>query len=243
MNLVIDQGNTVTKVAVFKTNVLIETFLYEVFDKSICSLLVANYSIDSCIYCTVVEPSKEVLSYLDNKISNFLFIDESTALPVKNNYKTPKTLGKDRLGAVVEANALYPKRNVLVIDVGTAITYEFIDKEAVYWGGNISLGITMRFKALNAYTEKLPILDRFGDLPDIGCDTETAIRAGVVRGVIFEIRGYIDEFKACYPELQVVLTGGHTKYIESQLDREIAVDVNLVLKGLNRILNYNVVKE
>lgn len=243
MNLVIDQGNTVTKVAVFKTNVLIETFLYEIFDASICSLLLANYSVHSCIYCTVVEPSKEVLSYLDNKIPNFLFIDESTALPIRNEYKTPKTLGKDRLGAVVEANALFPKSDVLVVDVGTAITYEFIDRSAVYRGGNISLGITMRFRALNAYTQKLPVLDRYGDLPDMGTDTETAIRSGVVRGVVFEIRGYIDQFKAQYPQLQVVLTGGHTRYIESQLNRDVSVDINLVLKGLNRILNYNVVKE
>ena len=240
MNLVIDQGNTVTKVAVFNTNVLIETFLYEVFDASICSLLLANYSIKSCIFCTVIEPSSEVLSFLDNKIPNFLFIDENTALPIKNGYKTPKTLGKDRLGAVVEANALFPKKDILVVDVGTAITYEFIDKQAIYSGGNISLGITMRFKSLNAYTEKLPMIDRFGDLPDIGYDTETAIRAGVIKGVIYEIRGYINEYTTRYPDIEVILTGGHTRYIESQLKKQVFVDINLVLKGLNRILNYNV---
>lgn len=240
MNLVIDQGNTVTKVAIFKEEILLDTFLYEVFDVDVCISLLANFSIKKCIFCSVIKSSGEVLSYLNNKLPNFLFIDENTSLPIKNKYKTPQTLGKDRLAAAVEASELFLGKNVLVVDIGTAITYEFIDNQSNYHGGNISPGISMRFKALHKFTGKLPIVDRFGDLPDLGYDTETAIRSGVIQGVVYEISVYIENFSAKYPDIEIILTGGHTKYIESQLKNRVCVDINLVLKGLNRILNYNV---
>ena len=240
MNLIIDQGNTVTKVAIFKTDVLVETFLYEVFNADICASLLATRSIKKCAFSTVINSSDEVLNYLKNRIPEFLFVNEKALLPVRNKYKTPRTLGKDRLAAAVEANHLFPGCDVLVIDVGTAITYEFVDKNASYHGGSISPGISMRFKALNKYTDQLPLVDRFGDLPEMGYDTETAIRAGVIHGVIFEIKSYIKLFLEKYPDIKVILTGGHTRYIESQIGFKVYVDINLVLKGLNRILNYNV---
>lgn len=240
MNLVIDQGNTVTKVAIFEADALIETFLYEVFDVNICSSLLANYPIRKCLFCSVVDMSPEILAHLNNNLPDFMFIDENTLLPIRNKYKTPKTLGKDRLAGVVGANEIFPGKNVLIVDIGTAITYEFIDSLSTYYGGNISPGITMRFKALDKFTGKLPLIDRYGDLPEMGYDTETAIRAGVIHGVVHEIRSYIESFSTKYPDIEVVLTGGHAKYIESQLEKSIFVDINLVLKGLNRILNYNV---
>lgn len=240
MNLVIDQGNTVTKVAIFEADILLDTFLYETFDVGICSSLLMNYNIKKCIYCSVVETPVEVLLYLDNNLPNFLFIDENTALPIKNGYKTPKTLGKDRLAAVVGANQLFPCKNVLIVDIGTAITYEFIDNSACYYGGNISPGISMRFKSLHAFTGKLPLLDRHGDLPTVGYDTETAVRSGVIWGIIYEIRSYIEDYRTKYPDLEIIVSGGHARYIQPHLQDEVRIDVNLVLKGLNRILNYNV---
>lgn len=242
MNLVIDQGNTVTKVAIFDADILLDTYLYEIFDSGLCASLLGNYVVDSCVFCSVIEPSAEVLDYLNNKSLNFLFIDESTALPIQNRYKTPHTLGKDRLAAVVGANSLFPRRNVLVIDIGTAITYDFIDNNAAYLGGNISPGITIRFKGLSVFTGKLPLIERLGELPDIGYDTATAIRAGVIRGVIYEIKSYIEDYSARYPDIQIILTGGHASYVESLLDKQVFIDINLVLKGLNRILIYNVEK-
>ncbi|WP_165044516.1 type III pantothenate kinase [Dysgonomonas sp. ZJ709] len=240
MNLVIDQGNTVTKVAFFEAGVLIETFLYDIFDVNVCSSLLAHYTVERCIFCSVIHASPEILAYLNNNLPNFMFIDENTLLPINNRYKTPKTLGKDRLAAVVGANEIFPGKNILVVDIGTAITYEFIDSLSNYYGGNISPGISMRFKALDKYTGKLPLIDRYGELTNMGYDTETAIRAGVINGVIYEIRSYIERFSTKYPDIEVVLTGGHTKYIESQLKEPVFVDIDLVLKGLNRILNYNV---
>lgn len=240
MNLIIDQGNTVTKVAIFKADVLVETFLYEVFDAGVCASLLSTRAVRRCVFSTVINSSEEVLSYLKNKIPHFLFIDEKVRLPIKNSYKTPETLGKDRLAAAVAANGMFPKENVLVVDVGTAITYELVDSNANYLGGNISPGISMRFKALHKFTDSLPVVDRFGELPELGCDTETAIRAGVIHGVVYEIKSYITLLKEKYENLKIILTGGHTRYIESQLDIKVFVDINLVLKGLNRILNYNV---
>lgn len=240
MNLIIDQGNTVTKVAMFKGDILVEAFLYEVFNVSTCNYLLATHDIQHCAFCTVIDSSEEVISYLKKNTPYFLLIDETVLLPLENKYKTPQTLGKDRLAAAVEANSLFPQNNVLVVDIGTAITYEFVDSKAEYKGGNISPGISMRFKALREFTDRLPLVDRFGELPELGYDTETAIRSGVVHGVIYEIKSYIAKLSGQYSDLKVVLTGGHTRYIEAQLGIKVYVDVNLVLKGLNRILNYNV---
>ncbi len=240
MNLIIDQGNTVTKVAIFNGDVLVETFLYEVFNVSVCASLLSTHKVDCCAFCSVIESSPEVVSYLQSNIKTFLIIDETLNSPIKNAYKTPSTLGQDRLAAAVEASYMYKGNNVLVIDAGTAITYELVDAQANYLGGNISPGISMRFKALHQFTDKLPIIDRYGDLPDMGYNTETAIRAGVIHGVINEIRSYITSLTKTYPDIKIILTGGHTRYIESQLGTDVHVDINLVLKGLNRILNYNV---
>lgn len=240
MNLIIDQGNTVTKVAIFNGDVLLETFLYEVFNVSACTTLLATHNIERCAFCSVIKSSPDVISFLKANIKDFLIIDETISLPIINAYKTPETLGQDRLAAAVEANNMFRGNNVSVIDVGTAITYEFVDASGKYLGGNISPGISMRFKALNQFTDKLPLIDRYGDLPDLGYDTETAVRAGVIHGVVCEIKSYITSLSEIYPDVKIILTGGHTRYIESQIGIDVHVDINLVLKGLNRILNYNV---
>ncbi|MGL4492132.1 MAG: type III pantothenate kinase, partial [Tannerellaceae bacterium] len=157
-------------------------------------------------------------------------------------YKTPNTLGRDRLAAVVGAHSIKPGHNLLVIDAGTAITYEFLNAEGCYMGGNISPGMKTRFKALNYYTQKLPLLNEDGDTPDLGDSTETAIRSGVVNGVVFEIDGYINSLRSKYSDLFVFLTGGHSFYFERRLKNSIFADINLVLIGLNTILDYNVEK-
>lgn len=242
MNLIIDQGNTVTKIAVFKDDVLSEVFLYELFDVDACRSILSEFKIKKCIFSTVISTSGSIIELLMKEVEFFLFFDEKTKIPIKNSYKTPETLGKDRLAAAVEASALCYQKNVLVIDAGTAITYEFVDEKGAYLGGNISLGISMRFKALHTFTGKLPLIDRHGEHLDIGHDTETAIRAGVLNSVVYEIDSYIDEYKLRYPKFEIILTGGHAVFLESKLKNNTFVDVNLVLKGLNRILNYNVEK-
>ncbi|MDR2860026.1 MAG: type III pantothenate kinase, partial [Mediterranea sp.] len=126
-----------------------------------------------------------------------------------------------------------------VIDAGTAITYEFIDAKGQYHGGNISPGMQMRFKALHHYTERLPLIQSDGDAPPVGVSTETAIRSGVLKGIEYEMMGYITKFRDKYPDLLVFLTGGDAFSFDTRVKSIIFADKFLVLKGLNRILNYN----
>jgi pantothenate kinase type III len=140
---------------------------------------------------------------------------------------------------VVGANEQFPHRDILVIDAGTCITYEFIDSKGQYHGGNISPGMQMRFKALHQFTGRLPLVDTNGRKLPMGRDTETAIRAGVMKGMEYEISGYIESMKHKYPELLVFLTGGDDFSFDSSVKSIIFADRFLVLKGLNRILNYN----
>ena len=168
-----------------------------------------------------------------------LYLGADTPLPVENLYETPRTLGYDRMAAVVGANALCPGRDLLVIDAGTCITYEFIDASGRYHGGNISPGLQMRFKALHQFTGRLPQVQAEGRLLPLGKDTDTAIRSGVLQGMEYEISGYIQTMKHKYPELLVFLTGGNEFSFDTNLKNIIFADKFLVLKGLNRILNYN----
>ncbi len=240
MNLIIEQGNTSSKVAVYKNGQIKASFVYKEFGVSVVAELFGKYAFSKGIFSTVVDADEELVAFLRSKLQFFVFLDENVALPIKVEYETPKTLGKDRLAAVVGANYLQPGKNLLVIDAGTAITYEMIEASGVFLGGNISPGMTTRFRALNHFTKKLPLVTEEDDIPLIGTSTETAIQAGVVNGIVYEMDGYIDELKIKYPDLLVFLTGGHSFYFERRLKNSIFADINLVLTGLNRILEYNV---
>jgi type III pantothenate kinase len=187
----------------------------------------------------VVDVENYFIDELKSFVPTVIFLDENTPIPITIRYKTPATLGKDRLAAAAGANYLQPHKNILVIDAGTAITYEFIDSKGVFTGGNISPGMTTRFRALNHFTGKLPLVNETDDVPFIGDSTETAIIAGVVNGIIYEMDGYIDALKTRYEDFFVFLTGGHSFYFERRLKNHTFAESNLVLTGLNRILEYN----
>lgn len=200
-----------------------------------------EFSPSSGILSLVGEIHPGVIDLLNNRLSLFIELNEKTPIPIQLTYRTPETLGRDRIAAVVGAYMRCPGRNLLVIDAGTAITYDFLSEKGEYFGGNISPGMTIRFKSLHKYTKRLPMLDENGDIPLIGYNTETAIRSGVVSGIVREMDAYIDEFRNKYPGLLVFLTGGHSFYFETKLKNSIFADENLVLKGLNEILNYQYV--
>ena len=162
-----------------------------------------------------------------------------TPLPIRNLYRTPDTLGTDRLAAVVGAWTMQPRRNLLVVDCGTCITYDFIDSEGNYWGGNISPGLNMRLKALHEQTARLPLVSPSGETPDMGFDTDTAIRSGVIQGIRHEIEGYIRQMKEKYTQVSVFLTGGDTINLAFRSDCTIFADNFIVPRGLNQILVYN----
>lgn len=240
MNLCIDRGNSRTKVGIFEGDSLIQYLIFEDFGLADIEKIYDQHQIDSCILSSVVEPVKEVSEFLISKSINFIEFNHNTPIPVKNNYLTPETLGKDRLAAVIGASYLKPNTNLLVIDAGTAITYDFIDNQNIFWGGNIAPGIELRFRALHEFTKKLPYVKIDKDYQLFGNDTTTAINSGVLNGVIFEIDGYISTLKKKYPDLSTFLTGGSIIYIDTKLKNTIFAEKFLVLIGLNRILNYNV---
>lgn len=239
MNLVIDIGNTTAKVAIFDKNSLVEVFRSS--NKSLDCLpeVLTKYRIKQGILASVIDLTQQVISQLSNLPFPLIRLSVDTPLPVENHYLTPETLGNDRLAAVIGAYDIYPEKDILVIDAGTAITYDFIDAKGRYLGGNISPGMTMRFKALHEFTGKLPLINEKGTRHSLGVNTESAIREGVIKGMEFEIKGYIDSLKKNYPNLLVFLTGGDGFLFETNLKNLIFADVFLVLKGLNRILNYN----
>ncbi len=181
---------------------------------------------------------KEIDDFLERHFF-YIRLSHKTELPIINKYATPKTLGKDRLAGVVAASALYAKKNVLVIDAGTCITFDFINNDREYLGGSIHPGITMRFKALNNFTDKLPLIKRSSDFELIGNSTEKAILTGVLYAVLKEIQGMIEDYMGKYNDLTIIFTGGDASFFVSRLKNKIFAHPNLVLEGLNEILRYN----
>lgn len=168
-------------------------------------------------------------------------LDHKTPVPINNRYLTPETLGFDRLAAAVGAATVYPGANVLAIDAGTAITYEFVDAQNNYRGGNISPGMEMRFRALHHFTGKLPMIESKMPVSFLGNTTSEAIKAGVIEGMIFEIDGYINTLKKSHHDLKIIITGGDAIFFDKKLKNSIFVNLNLTLHGLNRILRHNVI--
>jgi type III pantothenate kinase len=174
------------------------------------------------------------------KKHKLLQLSWETPLPLKINYKTPQTLGLDRIAAVVGANVKYPENNVLVIDMGTCITFDLLSEQKTYLGGSISPGFQMRFTALNQQTGKLPLIQfKKEKLKFIGDSTETSIISGVYYGIKNEIEGTIQHYLTQYPNLKIVVTGGDANRFDLEPKNRIFADEFLVLKGFNEILNYN----
>jgi len=245
LNLVIDIGNSLTKISVFNNGEIvhlkkIESADFAVFTREIKSVCEKSIVLNNVIVSSVKNIDINFDKFLINSFISYIKVDDKTQIPIKNYYKTPKTLGKDRLVALVAANNIFPNTNVLIFDAGTALTIDFINAKKEYFGGNISPGITMRFKALNYFTDKLPLIDNYSFFYDeMGSDTNNAIISGVLRGIVSEVLGYIDSFKEKYPDLKIIFTGGDTFFFENILKRDIFADPDLVIKGLNRILEYN----
>lgn len=239
MNLCIDQGNTYTKIGLFDEQTLIKSSIIDASDYNAWKSLFSENSISNSIISSVKGVEPELKNILQDESKLFLEFNHATLIPVKNLYKTIETLGKDRLAGVIGAYTLQANNNILVVDAGTALTFDFINQQAEYIGGTISPGMDMRFQALHTFTKKLPLVDAIGEIPLLGTSSEEAIRSGVVNGIIFEIEAYINELTKSYPKLLVFLTGGNCFFFESKLKSTIFANQNLVLIGLNSIINYN----
>ena len=193
------------------------------------------------VISSVTSQAGEISDYLRTTFDFFLELDHNTALPISNLYETPATLGYDRIADAVGANTIFPGKNVLVIDAGTAITIDLVTQDAKFIGGNISPGAGTRARALNTFTDRLPRVDLEGEYPLLGRKTEEAIRAGILNGIVFELEGYIHRLSGEYDDLQIILTGGDANYFDKKLNYSIFVHSYLNLTGLNRILDYNAI--
>lgn len=237
MNLIIDYGNTTAKVGIFDDHALVEKYTFSEVGKfkNFLELKVFEYAIISSVS---IDPN-EIASWLKVTAESFI-LNAQLPLPINNLYKTPLTLGVDRLAGACGAIELFSDTNTLIIDAGTCITYDFIDSNKNYLGGAISPGLQMRFKAVNKFTSKLPLVE-VTDKPDlIGNSTETCIQSGVILGMIGEIDGIIMRYLDKYSDLRVILCGGDAAFFENKLKASIFAAPDLVLVGLNRILIHNV---
>lgn len=244
MYLVIDQGNTTIKTAIFASDDCAPAIVERVerLDAGYIDSLLARYNITACIYSSVTDVAVEIITALSDKGIETLLFTPDTRLPIVTEYHTPHTLGRDRVAAVVGAYYRSPHRDILIVDAGTCITYDLLTADGHHKGGNIAPGIKMRLRAMRDYTRRLPAVDKGGDTPDIGYDTETAMRAGAIIGICYEIEGYIAALRREYPQLLIFLTGGDAFLLADKLKSAIFVDESIVLNGLNRILHYNVKK-
>ena len=238
MNCTIDFGNTRIKVGIFNKNEILENIVFEKNELNNMKEYLINKKVESVILSSVVDDSENLAKYLKSKYS-FLEFTHLTKIPIINKYITPETLGKDRLAGAIAANNLFPDRNILVIDAGTCIKYDFLNNKNEYLGGAISPGIEMRFKALHNFTDKLPLIEAKEFDLLIGETTESSILSGVINGLINEVNETIEQYKKTFENIEIVLTGGEIIYFANKIKSSIFVDANLILKGLNVILNLN----
>lgn len=242
MNICIDQGNSRTKVALFGDNgEIVKSFVYKTFTSSDVERLFNLYPITDSIISSVVNLEPSMVNVLHRLSKHFVLFDHQTAIPIRNGYDTPATLGQDRLAAAVGAAWLSPKENLLIIDAGSAITYDFLSEDGTYLGGNIAPGIKMRFTVLRQMTKKLPLVDVEENelIPLFGKNTRDAIAAGVIRGISFEVKGYMRTMSERMDHYETYLTGGNAPYILGGVQMPMKWEKHLVLIGLNRILEHN----
>lgn len=238
MNLVVDSGNTQAKAALFEHDEIIAsarsgnnewTFVFE---------LIRKYNPSFAIISDVSDTTSAMAKEL-KKNMEVLYVNGKTSVPLKMNYSTPETLGPDRLAAAVYGKKLFPDNNILVIQTGTCITYEFVSREGEYSGGAISPGIDMRLKSMNTFTAKLPLVKKKEIDHLIGNTTNESILSGVINGCIAEIDGIIDQYRKNFSDLKVVAGGGDIFFFDKKLKNKIFATENLVLRGLNEILKFN----
>jgi type III pantothenate kinase len=238
MNLIVDIGNTSIKTAVYNGQQLISLFREKKISYQRLKKNLIPYHIDKAIISSVKEIPEKLLNQLSSDIPLIHILNYESLLPFKIEYDTPLTLGTDRIAAVAGAFNRFPGSEVLVIDAGTAITYDFLSGET-YKGGNISPGLMIRFRALNRFTGRLPLISPTYTYSFPGKNTSDAIAAGVITGLSYEINEYIRTFKKQHAECIIILSGGDSEFLLYKIDFEVIYMPDIVTDGLNYILNYN----
>ncbi len=238
LNLCIDIGNSRIKMALFENDVLIQFSVFEHNDEPKIKEWLANKSISKGIYSSVIKANPAWLYSIHQK-DKLIKLDSNIKTPLKNHYKTPLSLGTDRVAAMVGAISQFPSENLLVVNAGSCVTFDLVDKNHVFIGGNIAPGLGMRWKAMHQFTANLPrVLNLDSDLGFLGNTTMSALHNGGFQGIVMEIEGYFDRLKQDNADLKCIITGGTAPFLVNQLKIDNFAEPYLVLKGLNNILNY-----
>ncbi len=241
MNLILDIGNTSAKASVFENGVLTNKQKNKNFTPQWAEKLLSLYpAVKNVLVSNVSSENEEAIAILSQK-TRVHQLSSSSKLPFVNSYDTPNTLGTDRIANAAASVVLFPGENCLCVDIGTCIKFDFTDSARHYHGGSISPGISLRFKAMNDYTSRLPLLkgEKFpGNF--LGTDTVSSMQSGVFYGMMEEIKGMIGLYQEKYPQLRVVLTGGDSQHFVPALKSGIFASPDFTLIGLNKILELNV---
>jgi type III pantothenate kinase len=241
MILVIDVGNTRIKGAVFEGAILLEIFVFTKIElqKNIENILKNFEKVSDLVVSSVGDVEKLSFLAFDN-VLKVHFISNTDPFPFQNKYATPQTLGIDRMVLAAGATLQFPNQNRLVIDAGTCVTYDFIDQDNNYLGGAIAPGLRLRYESLHNYTAKLPLLALENPENLIGNSTSDSIHSGVVNGLVYEIDGFINEYRARYLNFIIILTGGDTDFLAKRLKNTIFANSNFLLESLNQTFQYKI---
>ena len=243
MNLIVDVGNTRVKLALFEQGRLTEQCGAETLSAATLEGLLGGRRADRAVISSTRGPVPGIVELVRRFAYRVLEFTAATPVPIGNAYLTPATLGRDRLAAAVGAAALYPGRNALIVDLGTAVTIDLLSADGIFRGGCISPGMAMRFRALHEYTASLQLCDAIDSERAVGRTTDEAIRLGVMNSIAFEIEGYVARLEGEFEDLCVIFTGGDAKFFVKRIKNTIFANCNLVFYGLNRILEYNASEE
>ncbi len=241
--LAIDSGNSKIKSGVYDNDELIYHSSVELSDyEPEIKKILDTYQIDKAGICDVSQNYGTIrhnINHLTNYNLPVLMINHKLNLPFKSEYSPIYLLGNDRLAAITAAYYLYPETNVLIIDYGTAITYDLLTAEGIHKGGNISPGLNMRYMAMDMFTSGLPFVEFNEKTTLLGTNTTEAINNGVVNGIIYETEGYIEELSVLYPGLVTILTGGIAEYLHNSIKYTTFANQNLVLYGIKKLIETN----
>lgn len=239
MNLVIDAGNTSVKLGWFDGDVLVRQRVMPVGADPVLPVPENTDEIENALLAAVRDTPEDWLNTLTKRARLFIY-GPTLLLPIINRYQSPSTLGSDRMANACGAFKLFPSQNVLVIDAGTCLKFDFVAEDGAYVGGSISPGLTMRYESLHRGTGRLPLLQPAASAPLTGNDTESSIHSGVINGMCAEIEGILDAYRKSYPDMKVLMTGGDAPFFLNRLKTSIFAAPSITLQGLNAILLQNV---
>ncbi|AXG73364.1 type III pantothenate kinase [Flavobacterium arcticum] len=241
MLLAVDVGNTKIKVAVFEEYALIDKFIFDrdEVEKKINKIFKTHCEISQIVLSSVGKEDEDLLLWLQT-YADLTVINRMSRFPFENHYASPDTLGVDRMVLSAGAVLSFPDKNRLVIDAGTCVTYDFIDRSNSYIGGAISPGLRLRYESMHNFTAKLPLL--YPEMPSdyTGNTTNKAMHSGVINGLLYEIEGFMSRYIEQYGDVSIILTGGDAEFLAKRLKNTIFANSNFLLESLNKLYLYTI---